>query len=499
MSTTTTRTTPLVEVRSIDWVPLDERHGKLWHQAPLWFLGNFQYFSIPIGFIGPAMGLSLGWTAIASILGIAVGTLFMAFHASQGPHMGLPQMIQSRAQFGYRGVIVPLLATLFTYLAFNIADTVLLGEGLNSAFGLNPTVVSVVVCVGAVVLAIFGHDWVHKAFRILLYVSLPLMAVVTIGVIMGHAGGHAPTAHFGFTWVAFMAQFAAAAAYNITYAPYVSDYSRYLPANTKVGSVIASVFFGASTSAIWLIILGAWLAIYLGASDGLAGLMQAGNNVFPLLGDAVAILSALALWATMGMNAYGGMLTVLTSVDSFRPIKPTRKARIITIIALGAIWFAVSSVITTGAVATVFTALTLMLYLLVPWTATNLIDYFVVRRGEYSIADLFTPRGIYGAWSWRGLTAFAIGFAAEVPFMVLPGLYTGPVAQAMGGVDIAWLVGLVVTSVAYLIFARTLDLSREHRVLERRGGMDDPFHTLPGAVTEPPADAELPGAQEADR
>lgn len=484
MSTTTTRTTPLVEVRSIDWVPLDERHGKLWHQAPLWFLGNFQYFSIPIGFIGPAMGLSLGWTALASVLGIAVGTLFMAFHASQGPHMGLPQMIQSRAQFGYRGVIIPLLATLFTYLAFNIADTVLMGEGLNSAFGLNPTIVSVVVTIAAVALAIFGHDWVHKAFRILLYVSLPLVTILTIAVLLGGAGGHAPTAHYGFTWVAFMAQFAAAAAYNITYAPYVSDYSRYLPATTKPGAVIASVFFGASTAAVWLIILGAWLAIYLGASDGLAGLMQAGNHVFPFLGTAVAILSALALCATMGMNAYGGALTVLTSIDSFRQIKPTRKARIITIVVLGVIWFAAASLITTDAVATVFTALTLMLYLLVPWTATNLVDYFVVRRGKYSIADLFTPKGIYGAWSWRGLTAFGIGIVAELPFMVLPGLYTGPVAAAIGGVDIAWLVGLVVTSVAYLIFARSIDLDRERHVVNRRGGMDDPFHTLPEGVNE---------------
>jgi len=491
MSTTTTRTTPLVEVRSIDWVPLDERHGKLWHQAPLWFLGNFQYFSIPIGFIGPAMGLSLGWTAVASILGIAVGTLFMAFHASQGPHMGLPQMIQSRAQFGYRGVIVPLIATLFTYLAFNIADTVLMGEGLNSTFHLNPMLVSIVVGIGAVVLAIFGHDWVHKAFRILLYVSLPLMAIVTIGIILGHGGGHAPNpAHYGFNWVAFMAQFAAAAAYNITYAPYVSDYSRYLPSHTKVGAVIASVFFGASTAAVWLIILGAWLAIYLGANDGLAGLLQAGNNVFPFLGDVVAILSALALWATMGMNAYGGALTVLTSIDSFRPIKPTRNARVITIIALGVVWFGVSSVITSNAVNTVFTALTLMLYLLVPWTATNLIDYFLVRKGEYSIADLFTPKGIYGAWAWRGLVAFAIGFAAEIPFMVLAGVYTGPVANAMGGVDIAWLVGLVVTSIVYLIFARSLNLGRERHVLERRGGMDDPFHSLPEGVNQGVVEAE---------
>jgi nucleobase:cation symporter-1, NCS1 family len=42
-------------------------------------------------------------------------------------------MIQSRAQFGYRGVLVPLFATLFTYVAFNVADQVLMSEGLNAA------------------------------------------------------------------------------------------------------------------------------------------------------------------------------------------------------------------------------------------------------------------------------------------------------------------------------------------------------------------------------
>ena len=161
--------------RSIDWVPETERHGKLWHQAPLWFLGNFQYFSIPIGFIGPALGLSLGWTILAGVLGILTGTLFMAFHATQGPLLGLPQMIQSRAQFGYRGVVVPLFATAFTYLAFNVADQVLLAEGLNGDFGWNPDVVAIVCCVGAALLAIYGHDWVHRIFRLLLFISFPLM------------------------------------------------------------------------------------------------------------------------------------------------------------------------------------------------------------------------------------------------------------------------------------------------------------------------------------
>ena len=160
------------------------------------------------------------------------------------------------------------------------------------------------------------------------------------------------------------------------------------------------MFFGASGSAIWLIALGAWLATSLGATDGLVGLMTAGNNVVDGLGDLAAFFSAAALAATMGMNAYGGMLTVLTAIDSVKPITPTRRIRVVTILALAVLWFVISKSISASAVTTVFTALTLMLYLLVPWTAANLVDFFFVRRGHYAITDLFTPDGIYG--SWRG-------------------------------------------------------------------------------------------------
>jgi purine-cytosine permease-like protein len=91
-----------IESRSIDFVPENERHGRVQDQGPFWFLSNFHFFAIAIGFVGPSLGLSLGATAVAGILGIIIGTALQAFHASQGPEMGLPQMIQSRAQFGFR-------------------------------------------------------------------------------------------------------------------------------------------------------------------------------------------------------------------------------------------------------------------------------------------------------------------------------------------------------------------------------------------------------------
>jgi nucleobase:cation symporter-1, NCS1 family len=488
MATMTAEAPPAREIerRSIDWVPEHERHGRLWHQMPLWFLGNFQYFSIPIGFIGPALGLSLGWSIVAGALGILTGTVFMAFHATQGPTLGLPQMIQSRAQFGYRGVVVPLVATLFTYLAFNVTDQVLMSQGLNASFGWNANLVAIVAALAAAAIAIWGHDWVHRVFRSILVFSLPLMVILTVGVIFGLAHGHAPKAHLGFTFAAFMAQFSAAAAYNITYAPYVSDYSRYLPKGTDPKKIIASVFTGAAGAAIWLIALGAWLAIRLGASDGLLGTKLAGNNIFHPLGSVCAILLAVGLAATMGMNAYGGMLSVLTGIDSVKSITPTRQARVATILVLTVVWFVIGQSISTSAVNTVFSALTLMLYLLVPWTATNLIDFFLVRRGHYAITDLFTPRGIYGTWSRRGLTAFAIGFAAEIPFMVLPDIsgwhYTGPIAKQISDVDIAWIVGLIATALSYWLLSRSMDLRAE------QGAIEASEEALSG---EPPAPAPV--------
>ena len=167
-----------IEVHSIDWIPDTERHGKTWQQAMLWFLGNFQYFTIPIGFVGPALGLSLGWSILAGALGICFGTLFMAFHATQGPVFGLPQMIQTRAQLGYRGVVVALFAVLFTYMAFNVADQVLMSTGLHGAFGWNARLVAIGTAVLAALLAIFGYDWVHRVFRFLLVISFPCYAII---------------------------------------------------------------------------------------------------------------------------------------------------------------------------------------------------------------------------------------------------------------------------------------------------------------------------------
>jgi purine-cytosine permease-like protein len=449
-----------IEGKSIDYVAEHERHGRVIDQGPFWFLGNFQFFTIAIGFVGPSMGLSFGYTALAGALGILFGTVFVAFHASQGPELGLPQMIQSRAQFGFRGVVVVLIGTLFTFVGFNVADSVLSARGLNGILGWNESIVTLLAVGSATLLAIYGHDWLHRVFRWCFLLCMPLYTLLTLAILAGRIpASHPVVGHY--SWVAFCGQFAASASYNITYAPSVSDYSRYLPRRTPRRAIIAAVFIGASSSAIWLIALGAWLATRLGAADGLVALHDAGNAVFAGFGVLMSLASVTALVATMGLNAYSGMLTVVTGLNSLCQMQPSPRLRVVTIVGLGALSVALTLAISANAIALLFAVLTIMLYLLGPWTSINLIDYFFVRHGRYAITQLFQPHGIYGSWGARGLLAYLIGFAATLPFFVLPDLYMGPAARALGGIDVGWLVGLLVAGGVYLWLTRSFDASRE--------------------------------------
>ena len=460
-----------IEHKSIDYVPLKERHGRVIDQGPFWFLGNFHFFTIAIGFVGPSMGLNFGATALAGALGILFGTIFVAFHASQGAQLGLPQMIQSRAQFGFRGVSLVLVGTLFTFIAFNVADSILVARGLDGILGWNQTAIILIAAAAAVLIAVLGHDWLHRIFRWCFWICLPLYTILTLAI----AFGRVPSSHAtgSFTWVAFLAQFSASAAYNITYAPSVSDYSRYLPRDTRPGAIILAVFVGASSAAIWLISLGAWLATRLGASDGLVALYQAGDSVHPGFGVVMAIASATALIATMGLNAYSGMLTVVTGLNSLFSIRPSFALRMAAIFLLAALWIVVTFSITANAITLLFATLTLMLYFLVPWTSVNLTDYFFVRRGHYAVTHLFTPNGIYGAWGARGLIAYTLGLVASVPFFVVPDVYIGPGARAIGEVDIGWLVGLLLSGAIYWLLSRSYDPATEAKaILESQASLD---------------------------
>lgn len=464
-----TRLAGRIESRSIDWVPLNERRGKPWTLLPLWFMSNANITTLATGMLGAALGASLATSLLAIVLGVAVGTVFTAFHSAQGPQLGLPQMIQSRAQFGYRGVILICAIVVFSLVGFNMFNQMLGAEIVTMTTGVSANGLWYLVIGGlAVLLAIFGYHWIHATQKWLTLLFLLTFGLFSIAALIVVPIDPAQLTFAGFNWTAFLVQFGAAAAYALGWAPYVSDYSRYLPPQTSPVKAFAYTYGGVFVGAAWLMALGALIAAAFSGASPLEGVRDAADLILPGAGYWLLLAALPGLISVMTVNIYAASLELITIADSIKPVKPTRALRVLGCLVIAAAAF-IGSILSTGEFLANFGSfLVVLLYVLVPWTAVNLVDYYFVRRGHYAIRDIFTPNGIYGSWGWRGLVAYLVGILAMIPFVVTT-WYTGPIAQALGGADLALFVGLAASAITYVILARSIDFAAERKVAAREG------------------------------
>src|SRR6202030_837401 len=251
----------MIEKRSIDYVPIAERHGKVWHLWPVWFSGDAHLATVATGVVGIALGGNLVWMAIAVTLGSAFGTFFMAFHSTQGPQLGLPQMIQSRPQFGYVGALLVWLFAYVQYAGFNVFNTILGSDAMSLTAHGSAKLWVVIVTVAAFVIALVGYDLIHKAERWLTYSMIVIFGIFTIALFLIHY----PAGTFdvgSFKASPFLGQFGVVAGYQISWAIYVSDYSRYLPPEVTVRKTFYWTYWGSAIGGAWMMIVGSVLAAW---------------------------------------------------------------------------------------------------------------------------------------------------------------------------------------------------------------------------------------------
>jgi len=454
-----------IERRSIEYVPLAERHGKVWHLWPVWFSGDAHLATIAVGVIGILLGGNLLWTSIAVIGGNLFGTFFMAFHATQGPQLGLPQMIQSRPQFGYMGAILVWVVALVCYIGFNGFNQVLAGQAMQAVTGAPSALAVVGFVVLAAVLALVGYDWIHRAQRWVAYSLLTLLTAFSIGAAFKLSFPPAQWDVNGFRTVPFLTQFFAAASYQLAWSIYVSDYSRYLPRDVGVRASFWWTYLGAFIGGTWMMLLGTIAAAAQPGADVGLSVKHAADSIMPGLGLILLIGAIAGLVTVSTLNFYGASLTLLSVADCFRRLSGTRTERVVSL-AVAVTASVLIALASTGQFIERFAdLLSVLLYLFTPWTAINLVDFYVVRHSHYSVREIFNPHGMYGRWNWRGLLAYGVGFAAMIPFFSTD-LYRGPVARALGGADIAMLVGLPVSALVYLWACRSLDRDADRRQAE---------------------------------
>ena len=461
-----------IEQHSIDYVPLAERHGKVWHLWPVWFSGDAHLATVATGIVGIALGGNFAWMVLAVILGSAFGTFFMAFHSTQGPQLGLPQMIQSRPQFGYIGALLVWIIALIAYIGFNSLNQVLAAQTMHALYHVPPGPTLFGFTLLSLVLAVAGYDLIHIAQRYLAYLLIVALLIFTAAVAAKAPLSLVP-APGTFRAVPFLAQFFAAASYQLAWSIYVSDYSRYLPRDVGVGASFWWTYVGAFIGGSWTMLVGTVAAALYPKLEVAAAMLAATDSLLPGFGTPLLLCSLMGLVTITSLNFYGASLTLLSVLDSFWPSPPTLAKRVLTLIVAAIAASVLAAASTENFVAKFGSFLSVLLYLFTPWTAINLVDFYWVRKGHYSVREIFNPHGMYGRWNWRGLLAYGVGFVSMIPFFSTD-IYMGPIARALGGADLAMLVGLPVSALVYIAACRSLDVEEDRRRADQADAGLDP-------------------------
>lgn len=448
-----------LEAHHIDVISPQDRRGRAFDLFPVWFSGNLNVGNAVFGALAVAVGNSLGWALLAMLVGNLVGAVFMSLHSVQGARLGVPQLIQSRGQFGWFGSLLPVALAALLYGGFFVTTAIIGGQALNAAAPgtLSVNGALVILAVLSLVIALLGYRAIHLAAR---WAVWPLAAaLVVVSVAAGVHGGISLT--FG-SWKAgpFFSAVGLFATFLLTYAPYVSDYSRYLPEDTPASAAFGWTFTGVFTSVTWGDVLGIVLATQIAKGDVFQATgLVIGNRA---LTDVILVVTAVAVAGNNALNLYGGMLNLITGLSTFRQVRPSVLVRALMLLPTFAIGVVLAVASSSNFYAQLNNLLSVLMLGFVPWGTVNLIDFYLVRGGRYDVAGLFRRHGPYGhdpaTWTYGGcslkaLLAYAVGVAAALPF-VANGWWTGPVAHAWGGADISWVPGLIVTGTVYLGLSR---------------------------------------------
>ncbi|MCV7423611.1 cytosine permease [Mycobacterium yunnanensis] len=436
-----------VESRTIEHIPVDERHGRARDLFTVWFGSNIMLLTIITGALSTTVfGLPLWAAALSVVLGNVIGAVVMALHAAQGPQMGVPQMLQTRAQFGSYGSLLVVVLVIFMYLGFFASNVVLGGQALAKVTGLPTSWSIVVIGLISVVATMVGYRLIHRVTAVLSVVAGGALLIAFVWMV-GVNGVPAQTWHSGgFTWAGFMATLSVAALWQIAYAPYVSDYTRYMPKDTGQRAAFWGTYSGCVLGSVLPMLLGVLVGAALPDDDTLEGLSTLTHGV----STGVFAIFAIGITATNAMNLYCGTLSTITVGQNVFPRwNPRAGSRATVSVALFVVALIPALVSADDFLANYANFLALLLCVLIPWTAVNLVDYYLLRHGVYDIDALFErDGGRYGRFNWVAIGCYFAGILVQIPFLSTT-LFTGFVASAIGGVDVSWIVGLAVICPLY--------------------------------------------------
>jgi NCS1 family nucleobase:cation symporter-1 len=449
-----------IEIATIQPIPLDRRHGTYGDLFTVWFGANLMLLTIVTGGLSVTVfALPFGWAIVSLAIGNLVGAVFMALHAAQGPTLGVPQMVQTRGQFGSLGSLLVIGIVMVMYVGFVSSNLVLCGEALERVTGLPAAGGMVLVGALSLIAAIYGYDLIHAYTRLMSYVCGAALVIAAGWIVWVHGVPADFLVRNRLNLPGFLGVISLGALWQIAYAPYVSDYSRYMPRDTGARQAFWASYWGCTLGSFFPMVLGAMVGLAAPKGSLVDGLALLTGGIAP----AVLIVFTVSITAASAMNLYCGALSTLTFGQTILPRwSPGPRSRTAVSLVLCALSLLGALLGKESFLVNYESFILLLLYVLVPWTAINLVDYYLLRKGRYDVDSFFrSDGGIYGRINGAAVTCYGVGILIQLPFISSP-LYTGPAARALGGIDLSWIIGLAVTAPAYYWLAKR---SRGHESL----------------------------------
>lgn len=498
-----------IEPHGLEHIRRDERHGHPFSLFTLWFAANLVVATWAIGNL--AVGV-FGESMHGALLGLLIGNLLggaaLGIVCTFGPRLGVPQLVQSRAAFGFLGNFGPGGLTYLAGIGWFAVNTVYGAYALVTLTGLSYFVALAILVIAQVILAIYGHNMIHLFERVMsvaLGVVFAILAVFTFA----HATFNTPfnpkaPVPFGGEVGGFIITIGLAISYYIGWMPYASDYSRYLPEKTKSSRVFLFTFLGSFIPCLVLEALGALtVSIPMPASattstDQIAHLMPgilagvallaivfgtaAANslNIYSGAMSALVVHADLKSWtkaivtgAIFGAAAAALLLVSNATLASFKEDTIPGGYVILAGVALAVIialvvrfplkrWQAALLVGVFGGLLSIAGSnpaiaeqdysnfLLLLSYWVTPWAAVVIVDWYLKHRQSYRLLDLYNQTSGIRA----GAIAWIIGLAVSVPFWN-QSWYVGPIPTNWPQVgDLSYFVAFIVAGVVYLALGR---------------------------------------------
>ncbi len=438
-------------------IPLERRTWGMYSYASLWVA-----MSVCIPTYMLASGLIAGgmnwWQAVGTILlGNLIVLAPMLLNAHAGTKYGIPFPVFVRASYGVRGANLPAVLRALVACGWFGIQTWIGGQAIHSMLVIvwpaasGPS--SVWICFGAFWLLNMFVVWKGiETIRFLEGIGAPFMLGVGLLLlfwITNKAGGFGPvlsspgkfksTAEFVRF---FIPSLTAMVGFWATVALNIPDFTRY--AKSQRDQAIGQAL-GLPTAMT--------LYAFIGVAVTSASAVLFGDPIWDpvvLIGrfhqPTIALIALVAiLLATLNTNVAANVVSPSNDFSNLNP-------RLISFRTGGMITGVVGVLMMPWKLMSDFSAYIfgwLVGYsgLLGPVAGIMIADYFIVRRRNLNVADLYRRGGEYeydGGWNWKAIVSFAIGVAAA-----LLGLASPPLRFLY---DYAWFVGFGVSAALYVAF-----------------------------------------------